>query len=53
MLPSDHKLPDEADEVSVTDPPEQNVTGPLAKMVGVLGAEFTTTAVTAEVLVQP
>ena len=37
------------EEVKVTDPPEQNVVGPLAVIVGVVGTGFTVTAVVDEV----
>jgi hypothetical protein len=41
--PFDHVLPEVLDEVSVTDPPEQKVVGPLAEIVGAVGAAFTVT----------
>ena len=37
------------DEVNVTEPPEQNVVGPLAVMVGVVGTGFTVTTTGVEV----
>ena len=39
--------------MSVTEPPVQNVVGPLAEIDGVAGAEFTVTAVAALVALQP
>ena len=36
------------DEVNVTAPPEQNVVGPLAPIIGVAGVEFTATDVALE-----
>jgi hypothetical protein len=41
-----------ADEVSVTDPPEQNVVGPPVVIVGVAGGWFTVTFVPVDVAVQ-
>jgi hypothetical protein len=38
-----------AEDVSVTDPPEQNVVGPPAVMEGVAGIGFTVTAMGADV----
>jgi hypothetical protein len=42
-----------ADAVSVTDPPEQNVVGPLVVIVGVAGNEFTVNALAIEVATHP
>ncbi|MFT3911078.1 MAG: hypothetical protein QM737_16785 [Ferruginibacter sp.] len=41
------------DEVSVTDPPAQNVIGPPALIVGVAGTGLIVTLVTADVTLQP
>jgi hypothetical protein len=46
--PSDHKYELAADEVNVTEPPAQNVVGPPAVIVGVVGNAFTVTVVPAE-----
>src|SRR3989338_2618222 len=43
VSPVDHKLSVADDEVRTTDPPAQNVVGPLAEMVGVAGVGFTVT----------
>ena len=53
VAPFDQVLPDVELLVKVTEPPEQNVVGPLAEMVGVLGEDVTVTTVFAEVAVQP
>ena len=51
VSPVDHKFPVEAEEVSTTELPEQNVVGPPAVIVGTVGIGFTVTfvAVAAEV----
>ena len=41
--PSDHKLSFAEEDVNVTDPPSQNVKGPLAEIVGTAGTGLTTT----------
>jgi hypothetical protein len=51
--PGDQTLPLAEDEVSVTLPPEQNVVGPPAEIVGVAGVGFTVTVVPADVAEQP
>src|SRR3989338_3846093 len=43
ISPVDHKLSIAEDEVRITEPPAQNVVGPLAEMVGVAGVGFTVT----------
>ena len=43
VAPFDQKLLLAEDEVSTTEPPAQNVVGPLAVMVGTAGMVFTTT----------
>lgn len=43
VAPFDQKLFVAEEDVSVTEPPEQNVVGPLAVMVGTAGIVFTTT----------
>lgn len=48
-----HWFPVEALEVSVTLPPVQKLTGPLAEIVGVAGRAFTVTLVPAETNVHP
>ena len=48
VAPVDHKLPEAADEVSTTLPPEQNVVGPPGVMVGADGIGFTVTVTPAE-----
>ena len=53
VAPVDHVFPVVALEVKVTDPPEQNVSEPLAVIVGVVGFGFTVTVVEAEVAEQP
>ena len=54
VAPVDHKLPLADEEVRTTLPPEQNVNGPPALIVGVAGNGFTVTVVPAEVAdVQP
>ncbi len=40
-------FPEVAEEVKFTEPPEQNVVGPLAETVGVAGIGFTVTLVAA------
>ena len=45
-------MPVADDEVSTTDPPWQNVIGPLAEMVGVAGSGLIVTLVIADVAVQ-
>ena len=45
VSPVDHKFPVEAEEVSTTDPPRQNVVNPPAVIVGVAGVGFTNTSV--------
>lgn len=49
----DQVFPAAADEVSVTEPPVQNVVGPPGVMIGTLGAAFTVTAVAEDVATQP
>jgi hypothetical protein len=39
VAPVDHVFPDDADELSVTDPPSQKLSGPLAVMIGAAGVE--------------
>jgi hypothetical protein len=48
VAPLDQVLPFADDDVNVTDPPEQNVVGPPAVIIGVDGNEFTVTTVPAE-----
>ncbi len=48
VVPLDHVLPAALDEVSVTEPPEQNVVTPLAVKVGVVGTGLTVITVDAE-----
>src|SRR3989344_3997107 len=43
VSPVDQKLSIDDDEVKITEPPSQNVVGPLAEMVGVAGVGFTVT----------
>ena len=45
VAPVDQILPVGADEVKVTEPPAQNVVGPLGVMVGVAGNAFTVTTI--------
>lgn len=45
VAPFDQVFPVAADEVSVTDPPSQNVNAPLAETVGADGTAFTVTAI--------
>jgi hypothetical protein len=53
VAPVLHKLPVAVEDVSVTEPPEQNEVGPLGVIVGV-GTVFTVTTVGADTaLVQP
>lgn len=52
MAPFDHVFPDPLEEVRVTLPPEQNVVGPPAVMVGAEGTALTVTTVPLEVAVQ-
>ena len=49
----DHVFPVADDEVKVTEPPVQNVVGPLGEMIGTLGQGMTDTTVAAEVATQP
>jgi hypothetical protein len=53
VAPVDQMLPVAAEEVRVTDPPEQNVVGPPAVIVGVAGVVFTVTTVPVDVAEQP
>ena len=53
VAPLLHEYEVDALDVSVTLPPEQNVVGPPAVMVGVAGAEFTVTVVVVEVAEHP
>jgi hypothetical protein len=53
VAPLLQKLPAALLLVSVTDPPEQKVVGPLAEITGVTSAGFTTTVVAALVALQP
>jgi hypothetical protein len=48
VAPFDQVFPVAEDEVSVTEPPVQNVIGPLAVIVGVAGSGFTVTVVAAD-----
>ena len=48
VAPFDHRLLVAEEEVNTTDPPAQNVKGPLAEMVGVAGIGFTVTVSTVE-----
>jgi hypothetical protein len=50
VSPVDHTFPVEAEEVNTTDPPEQNVVGPPAVIVGTVGIGFTVTLITFEAL---
>jgi hypothetical protein len=43
VAPFDHKLPDDSEDVRVTELPSQKVVAPLAVTVGVCGFGFTTT----------
>jgi hypothetical protein len=52
VAPLLQRLPVALDEVRVTDPPEQNVVGPLAVTVGA-GTLVTVTVVALEVALQP
>lgn len=45
----DQRFPLACDEVRFTEPPAQNVVGPLAVIVGAVGLAFTVTVVFAEV----
>lgn len=49
----DHVFPLDCDEVRLTEPPVQNVVGPLAEIVGAAGFAFTVTVVGAEVAEHP
>ena len=50
----DHKFPVLEDDVNVTEPPEQNVVGPPAVIVGVGGIGFTVTVTAGlEALIHP
>lgn len=40
VAPFDHVFPIELEDVSTTDPPVQNVVGPLELIAGILGAVF-------------
>ncbi len=53
VAPVDHVFPVVELEVRVTVPPAQNVSEPLAVIVGVGGFGFTVTVVEADVAVQP
>ena len=48
VAPFDHTLFVADEEVSVTDPPAQNVVDPLAVIVGVAGIGFTVTGIVFE-----
>ena len=48
VAPVDHVFPEPADDVNVTDPPEQNVVEPPAVIVGADGVGFTVTVVPAD-----
>ena len=48
VAPVDQRLPEAAEEVSITDPGVQNVVGPPAVIVGVAGTGFTVTVVPAD-----
>ena len=50
--PSDQVFPVALDELNVTEPPEQNVVGPPALIVGVDGTELTVITVGDELAVQ-
>lgn len=52
MAPFDHVLPEALEELSTMEPPEQNVVGPLAKIVGVIGVGLTVTEAKLEVAEQ-
>ena len=52
MAPFDHALPVVAEDVNKTVPPEQNVVGPLALMVGAAGVGLTVTIVGTDVALQ-
>ena len=49
VAPFDQVFPVAEEEVKVTEPPVQNVSGPLAVIVGVAGSGFTVTVVAADV----
>jgi hypothetical protein len=49
VAPVDQVFPVAEEEVKVTEPPVQNVRGPLAVIVGVAGSGFTVTTVAADV----
>ena len=49
FAPVHQVFPEAAEEVSVTEPPAQNVVGPLAVIVGTGGSGFTVTTSVAEV----
>ena len=53
VAPLDQRFPLAADDVRVTEPPEQNVVGPPAVIVGIGGFELTVTTVAADVAEQP
>lgn len=48
VAPFDQVFPEPADDVNVTEPPEQNVVAPPAAIVGVAGIGFTVTVTPAE-----
>jgi len=52
VAPFDHTFPVVAEDVKTTVPPEQNVVGPLALMVGAAGNGLTVTTVGVEVALQ-
>jgi len=52
VAPFDHAFPVVAEDVNKTVPPEQNVVGPLALMVGVAGNRLTVTTVGVDVAIQ-
>lgn len=53
VSPVDHIFPAAAEEVKVTDPPSQNVVGPLAVIVGAVAIGTTVTTVATDVAEQP
>lgn len=53
VAPVLHVLPDALEDVSVTLPPEQKLSGPPADTVGALGNGLTVTLVLADVALQP
>jgi hypothetical protein len=48
VAPVDHVFPVAEDDVKMTEPPAQNVVGPLAEIVGVAGVGFTVMVSTLE-----